>query len=804
MPPPLPEPEPAVSYDGATLLVRGRRVLLLAGSVHYPRVHPSRWAAIFAGMRAAGLNTIETYVFWGEHARSTSGECEEDEDAYDFEGRRDLFGFLAAAADAGLHAVLRIGPYVCAEVSYGGFPSALRDVPGMRFRTVNEPFQDAVARWLRFLAAQLHARKLLAPAGGPVLLVQLENEYQMVAGAYGDEGARYLQWCADLQHELAFGVPTIMCYGAADGAVETINAFYAHKEVAALRRARPRQPSMWTECWTGWYDVWGAPHHRRPVEDLAYAVARFFAVGGAGHCYYMWMGGSNFGRTPMYLQATTYDYDAPIDEFGMDTTKSRHLAALHSVVLERYAPLLFEVGEKARCGEENDEGAVEMPPAKELTPGVVCYVWSPSLVFLCNDGDNIASDLGAKLAAVVGVESMDLDPMEPLCVRILDVVAGSVLYDSAMVAAEHVVNRIRSVASVEPCSGWSWKSRLEPLPCADSLKRRPRASAVADFPVEQLKLTKDATDYCWYSASFELPTSDQFPVFFEFNMDACDYVYIYVNGIYCGRSEEPIWEDRKNNKWNSTPDPQGFAHRITADMSRCGLEANVPFSVSLLVCSLGLVKGDWQLGDGLSANMLEEKKGLLSDVAVSTLRHPGKGDTGRGGGGGNIGGQRGAAKVAACRRVSPWTAVAGLEGEASGWADGFADKGGEGEGLESAAVKEKGRRLVHPVWFETTITPCTVETSWVLDLGSMGKGLLWVNGVLLGRYWDVAGTRPRNGFLTGSPIVQDEAGPATQRYYHVPPWVVRDTRSEPELRITLFEERGLGANPDNIALYCIE
>jgi beta-galactosidase len=786
----------AVEYDGATFLVRGERVLLLAGSVHYPRVQPQRWAAVFAGMRAAGLNTIETYVFWGEHA--VDAEAVGAEASYDFTGRRDLFGFLAAAAAAGLHAILRIGPYVCAEVSYGGFPSALRDVPGIRFRTVNAPFQAAVAAWLRHLGAELHARKLLAPAGGPVLLVQLENEYQMVAGAYGDAGARYLQWCADLQHELAFGVPTIMCYGAADGAVETVNAFYAHEEVPALRRARPRQPAVWTECWTGWYDVWGAPHHRRPVPDLAYAVARFFAVGGAGHCYYMWMGGSNYGRAPMYLQATSYDYDAPVDEFGMETTKSRHLAALHRVILQRYQPLLFARGDAAELC--NADGGVDMPPARQLAPDVVCFEWAPTLVFVCNDSVTAASPDGLDVVA------MRLAPLAPRSVRIVDTVAGVVLYDSAVVAPECIVTRVRSPATiVKPSGRWVWRSRREPLPLPGSVKPQPRASAVADLPVEQLLLTKDQSDYCWYSAEFEWTSEEAARAAVArgavFEMHACDYVYVYVNGVYCGRSDEPLWEDRKNNKWNATPDPPGFLHRISADFSgTVEAEVGAPFTITLLVCSLGLVKGDWQLGDGPSANMLEEKKGLLSDVAITARRAA---RDGAGGGGGNVGGERDAAKVAG--RVSPWTAVAGLEGEAAGWADGLAEEAGEGEGREAAAVKEKGRRLVHPVWLETTISPDTLCCSWVLDLGSMGKGLLWVNGVLLGRYWDVAGTRPRNGFLAGSPIVQDERGPATQRYYHVPPWVVPETSDgPPELRITLFEERGGDASPAGIALHYVE
>lgn len=810
-----------VTYDGVTFSVRGERVLLLAGSVHYPRVHPARWDAIFAGMRASGLNTIETYVFWGEHAPDDVDCAEED---YDFTGRRDLFGFLAAAAAAGLHAILRIGPYVCAEVSYGGFPSSMRDKPGMRFRTVNEPFQAAVRRWLLFLAKQLRERKLLAGDGGPILLVQLENEYQMIAGAYGDAGEKYLKWCADLQHELRLAVPTIMCFGApAEGAVETINAFYAHEDVDALRRERPGQPMVWTECWTGWYDVWGAPHHRRPAKDLAYAVARFFAAGGAGHCYYMWMGGSNFGRTPMYLQATSYDYDAPIDEFGMETTKSRHLSKLHAVILEKYKPLLMELGDRAHAegGGKNSQagkiGRVVFPKAEQLCDLTV-FVWSASVVFFCNDSDHTLSwSKPVQLPSHYGISDVPLAAMEPLSVRIVDVTEGVVLYDSAVIASDSVVKRVRIAANVEQNSGWSWRSRCEPLPSnrrsckAVQQKRDVVGEGIAtkiNAAPEQLALTKDSSDYCWYSAGYELKNAD--PKALEtvvFEMEACDYVHVYVNGFRCGHSNEPLWEDRLNNKWNMVGDPQGFVHRVIADISRFVEKGSTNFRVDILVCSLGLVKGDWQLGEGALANMLKEAKGLRSDVSVSLLPKAIEDDGGRGGGGGNIGGQCREAQVVAVRVVD-WEAAPALDGETFRWMDGFDNSNTEesNDSQDAADVRADPGKS-RPTWFETTVVPNCIEKSWVLDLGSMGKGLLWVNGVLLGRYWDVAGTRTRNGFLTGSPIVQDAAGPATQRFYHIPPWVVREGNSEPELRITLFEERvvvDVEHALRSIALLCVE
>lgn len=786
-----------VSYDGATFSIRGNRVLILAGSVHYPRVHPSRWDAMFNTFREARLNTIETYVFWGEHYRPPLEPGAEPD--YDFTGRRDLFGFLRAAHAAGLYVILRIGPYVCAEVSYGGFPFALRDVPGMRFRTLNKPFQDAVAQWMRRVATELHSQHLLAPAGGPVMLVQLENEYQMIAGAYGDEGARYLQWCSDLQHELNFGVPTIMCFGSAEGAVETINSFYAHELVGELRKNRPNQPAVWTECWTGWYDVWGAPHHRRPIEDLAYSVARFFAAGGGGNNYYMWMGGTNFGRTPMYLQATSYDYDAPIDEFYLPTTKSNHLSALHSVLLDHYAPLLFEVGDKAAAG---DTSSLSLPAPVDLGDGAKAYTWSKNLVFICNDHKTQASAeltlpaVGYRIASV-----------PPCSVRIVDPESQVVLYDTSIIDPQHVVSRERQLAQLRGRSSvlTQWTSRTEPLPIdheksghtGSLVSDPPRRFEVGDPPPEQLRVTSDLSDYCFYSATYMWASADARASALErgvvLSMEACDFVYIYINGAFCGMSQEPLWEDRKNNTWNKQSGMPGFLHKIQCDIPRDALSTSDEFTITLLSCSLGLVKGDWQLGDGASANMLEEKKGILSEVSIICPESKREGF------------DPSCENAEAASRKSQWTAVAGLYGEVSRWAtDGFQSHSFGDAKLDSLCASEKWRGTGHPVWHEIVVEPLEVKTSWVLDLGGMSKGLLWVNGVLLGRYWNVAGTRPRNGFLDDAPIIQDEQGPATQRYYHVPPWVASSEEGKANLRITLFDERGVDPSEAKVSLLYVK
>ncbi|HEU5087113.1 MAG TPA: beta-galactosidase family protein, partial [Roseiflexaceae bacterium] len=311
-----------LAYDQRAVMLDGRRTLLLSGAIHYPRSTPAMWDEMMQRSKAAGLNTIETYVFWNLH--------EEQRGVFDFSGRLDLLHFCRLAQKQGLYVILRIGPYICAEINYGGFPAWLRDVPGIELRTLNEPYMREMERWVRLLCDYLHT--MFAPNGGPIIMAQIENEYNLIAPSYGDQGQRYLAWSIELGQSLNLGVPWVMCVGGMPGAIETLNGFFVHHEIDAHHAKHPDQPALWTEHWPGWYDVWGQPHHLRTPESVAYGAARFVAAGGTGINYYMWHGGTNFGREAMYLQTTSYDYTAPLDEVGQETTKSRHLARLHGVL----------------------------------------------------------------------------------------------------------------------------------------------------------------------------------------------------------------------------------------------------------------------------------------------------------------------------------------------------------------------------------------------------------------------------------------------------------------------------------------
>ncbi|KAL5730081.1 hypothetical protein ACHQM5_002952 [Ranunculus cassubicifolius] len=235
-----------VSYDHRAIVINGERRVLLSGSVHYPRTTPDMWPKIIRKSKEGGIDVIETYVFWNNH-EPVKGQ-------YYFEERFDLVKFVKTVQEAGLFVHLRIGPYACAEWNYGGFPLWLHFIPGIQFRTTNTPFK-------------------------------VENEYGNVEWAYGVGGELYIKWAAETAINLNTSVPWVMCAqsDAPDPIINTCNGFYCDE----FTPNSPSKPKMWTENYVGWFSAFGYPYPFRPVEDLAFAVARFFEKGGTFQNYYM-------------------------------------------------------------------------------------------------------------------------------------------------------------------------------------------------------------------------------------------------------------------------------------------------------------------------------------------------------------------------------------------------------------------------------------------------------------------------------------------------------------------------------------
>ncbi|MFJ6794937.1 beta-galactosidase family protein [Streptomyces sp. NPDC091268] len=316
-------PPAALTYADGAFLRDGRPYRVLSGSLHYFRVHPEQWEDRLQRLAALGLNTVDTYVPWNFHEQAP-GDIR-------FDGWRDLDRFVRLARRTGLDVIVRPGPYICAEWDNGGLPAWLTGIPGMRLRTSHPPFLEAVGRWFDELIPRIAA--LQAARGGPVVAVQIENEY----GSYGDDHA-YVRRIRDAL--IARGItellytadgPTPLMLDAGTVPGELAAATFGSRPdgaAALLRSRRPDEPFFCAEFWNGWFDHWGEAHHVRSAASAAESVAGILDAGGSVSLY-MAHGGTNFGLWAganhdgdrLQPTVTSYDSDAPIAEHGALTPK---------------------------------------------------------------------------------------------------------------------------------------------------------------------------------------------------------------------------------------------------------------------------------------------------------------------------------------------------------------------------------------------------------------------------------------------------------------------------------------------------
>ena len=324
------------TIQGNDFLLDGKPFRILSGALHYFRVPRFYWDDRLYKARAMGLNTIETYVAWNLH-EPCPGE-------FHFEDQLDIVAFIEAAARQELKVILRPGPFICSEWEFGGLPAWLLKDPQMRLRCAYPPYLQAVDRFFDALIPRI--TPLQITRGGPIIMVQIENEY----GSYGDDKT-YLAHLRDSL--LRNGIDTLLftsdgegnrlLSGTLAGIHATVNfGFGPERAFRLLRAFQPQGPLMCTEFWDGWFDFWGFPHQVRPPWLIA-GIYRRMLKAGASVNLYMWHGGTNFGFLNganalfnRYMPVvTSYDYDAPLSESG-DLTKKYY--ALRKVI-GKYAPL---------------------------------------------------------------------------------------------------------------------------------------------------------------------------------------------------------------------------------------------------------------------------------------------------------------------------------------------------------------------------------------------------------------------------------------------------------------------------------
>lgn len=303
-------------------------VKIISGAIHYFRIPQSQWEDSLFNLKALGANTVETYIPWNIH--------EPSEGEFDFEGMKDIRSFVKLAESLGLMVILRPSVYICAEWEFGGLPAWLLKELDLRLRSTDSRFMTKVENYFKVLLPYISP--LQVTAGGPVIMMQVENEY----GSYGME-KDYLRQTKTLMEKYGINVPMFTSDGAwsaalnagsliEDDVLVTGNFGSRSKENVAtlaefMKKHGKKWPLMCMEYWDGWFNRWGEAIIKRDPQDLANEVKEMLEIGSLN--LYMFHGGTNLGfyngcsarDTGDLPQITSYDYDALLTEAGEPTTK---------------------------------------------------------------------------------------------------------------------------------------------------------------------------------------------------------------------------------------------------------------------------------------------------------------------------------------------------------------------------------------------------------------------------------------------------------------------------------------------------
>uniref|UniRef100_A0A452Z6C7 Beta-galactosidase n=1 Tax=Aegilops tauschii subsp. strangulata TaxID=200361 RepID=A0A452Z6C7_AEGTS len=598
------------------------------------------WPKLIANARKGGLDVIQTYVFWNVH--------EPVQGQYNFEGRYDLVKFIREIQAQGLYVSLRIGPFIEAEWKYGGFPFWLHDVPNITFRTDNEPFKEG----------------LYYPQGGPIIISQVENEYQMVEPAFGSGGPRYVRWAAEMAVGLQTGVPWMMCKqnDAPDPIINTCNGLICGETFVGPNS--PSKPALWTENWTTRYPIYGNDTKLRSTEDIAFAVALFIArKKGSFVSYYMYHGGTNFGRFASSYVTTSYYDGAPLDEYGKE---------LHAAVNLSSEPLLFGTYSNFSLGQEQEAHIFET----ELK--CVAFLLAPKSISILSE-------------------------------------CRTVVFETAKVNAQYGSRTAKVVESLNDIH--TWKAFKEPIPEDIS-----KAVYTGNQLFEHLSMTKDETDYLWYIVSYEYRPSDDGQLVLLNAESRAHVLHAFVNTEYVG-----------------------CVHGSHDGPGNIILNTNISLKEGQNTISLLSV----MVGSPDSGAHMERRSFGIRKVSIQQGQQP----------------------------------LHLLNNELWGYQVGLY---GEGKRIytqeESSSVEwtEINSLTYHPLtWYKTTFAAPVGNDAVALNLTSMGKGEVWVNGESIGRYW-VSFKAP--------------SGQPSQSLYHIPQHFLKPTDN----LLVLVEE--IGGNPLEITV----
>ncbi len=447
------------TWKGELFLLDGKPFQILSGEMHYARIPRDYWRDRLQKLKAMGLNTVSTYMFWNFH-EPRPGE-------FNFTGRADAAAFIRMAQEEGLWVILRPGPYSCAEWDFGGFPGWLLRTPDIRVRSTDPRFIVPAHRYMKHVGVELASLQITR--GGPILMVQVENEY----GSFGSDHS-YMQVIRGMLLEAGFDVPLFTADGPtphmlSGGTLPDVLSFINFgsdpaKQFERFARFRRNVPRMCAEFYPGWFDHWGEIHHRGNNQDLIEGV-QWMLSNGVSFNLYMFHGGTSFGFTnganfnkAYEPDVTSYDYDAPLDEagrprpkyFDLRTLIQQHFPERRIPSLPKPLPVIdvppFDLAESARLDD------ILGKPVRSATPlpmeslgqsyGFILYRWTPerptkgrlsmtrmSDYALIYQGDSKLAELDRRFDQ--NAADVDLAPAQPMDILVENM--GRINYGPRMV-----------------------------------------------------------------------------------------------------------------------------------------------------------------------------------------------------------------------------------------------------------------------------------------------------------------------------------------------------------------------------------
>ncbi|XP_042025318.1 beta-galactosidase 16-like [Salvia splendens] len=638
------------------------------------------WPSLISKAKQGGVHAIDTYVFWNLH--------EPQPGKYEFSGRNDIVRFIKEVQSQGLYVCLRIGPFIEAEWSYGGLPFWLHDVPDIVFRSDNEPFKIHMQNFVTKIVNIMKSENLFASQGGPIILSQIENEYQNVERGFGDKGPPYVRWAAAMAVGLQTGVPWFMCKqdDAPDPVINACNGLKCGETFVGPNS--PNKPAIWTENWTHYYDVYGNAPRIRSAENIAYHVALFIVkMNGSYINYYMFHGGTNFGSNGSAFELTSYYDPAPLDEYGLiRQPKWGHLKELHAAVSQCSNTLLYGTQTIISLGELQQ-----------------AYVYKGErdecAAFLVNtDGAHDANIQFQSRTYEIPRKSISILPDCKI-----------EAFNTAKVSSNESTRTRTPVVKLD--SKEIWEELHESIAVFD------KTSLKSNILLEQMNTTKDTSDYLWYTSSYEQSEEQSTTI----RVNSLGHVLrIFVNGKFIGTGHG-LYRN------------QSFILEKKVTL-RKGVN-----DISLLSIMTGLPD---------SGAYMERRASGLENVRI---------------------GDKDLWNLS-------WGYQVGLKGESM---QVYTQDGSR------RAKWNKFCSSSHPLkWYKSKFDAPKGNDPVALNLGTMGKGQVWINGESIGRYW-ISFLNPQ-----GSP---------SQIWYHIP----RSFLKPRDNLLVMFDEEGgnpLGISVDTVTI----